>query len=339
MIYGHGDDIHAVKHTLKANFSSNVWREGPHEKLVEAVANSAASIANYPEPDAEPLKRSLAIHHGLMAEHFMASNGTAESIYLICQCFRDTSATIIVPTFSEYEDAARINGISCHYIPWRDVKQSLSFSTRLAFICNPNNPTGDLLSQDTFDHWLTENPGTTFVIDEAYYAFTREAQSVLPLLQKHDNLVILRSLTKLFAIPGLRLGYIIASRSMIKKLRAFKIPWSVNALALQAGLYITQHYAELTPPIDALLEETRWLCHQIDQLPGYKCIPSHTTFFLVKSQRGNAADLKAYLIEHHRLLTRNADNFRGLDTNVFRVATQTRSKNELLINALALWRS
>ena len=339
MIYGHGDDIHAMKHELNANFSSNVWMEGPHEKLVEAVANSAASIANYPEPDAAPLKRSLAFHHSLTAEHFMVSNGTAESIYLTCQCFRDTSASIIVPTFSEYEDAARINGISCQFIPWHEAKRSLSFSTELVFICNPNNPTGDLLTPGTIDHWLTENPGTTFVIDEAYYAFTQKAQSVLPLLKKHDNLVILRSLTKLFAIPGLRLGYIVASQPMIQKLRAFKIPWSVNVLALQAGLYITQHYAGLVPPMDGLLKETEWLRRKIGQLPGYQCIPSHTTFFLVESQRGSAADLKAYLIEHHRLLTRNADNFRGLDTNVFRVATQTRPKNELLINALALWRS
>ncbi|TRX62757.1 histidinol-phosphate aminotransferase family protein [Fulvivirga sp. M361] len=339
MIYGHGDDIYRVEQELKANFSSNVWMEGPNEKLVETIANKVERIANYPEPDAEPLKQSLAIHHGLTPQHFMVCNGTAESIYLICQCFRDTSATIIVPTFSEYEDAARINGISCQFISLKEVKASLSFSTKLTFICNPNNPTGDLLPIEILDRWLSQNPKTIFVVDEAYYAFTEEAQSVLPLLQKHHNLVILRSLTKLFAIPGLRLGYIIASGPLIKKLQTFKIPWSVNALALDAGLYITEHYDRSTPQVDRLLKETEWLCRQVNRLTGYQCIPSCTTFFLVENQRGCAADLKAYLIRYHQLLIRNADNFRGLGDNVFRVATQTRSKNELLINALALWRS
>ena len=339
MIYGHGDDIYAIEEKLKANFSTNVWMEGPNEKLVEAVAQMAGSIANYPEPNGEPLREMLAIHHGLTTADLMVNNGTTESIYLICQCFQNTEATILVPTFSEYEDAAMINHISCRFMPWKEMKSEFSFPTQLVFICNPNNPSGSLLPLSALDRWVSQNPQTIFVIDEAYYAFTPKAQSALELLGQYSNLIILRSLTKLFAIPGLRLGYIIGHPDLINRLQRYKIPWSVNTFALQAGIYIIRHIGMLTPVMDQLLTETQWLRTQIDQLPGYRCQPSHTTFFLVSTQRGNAADLKAYLIKHHQILIRNADNFRGLEANVFRLATQNRAKNQLLINGLAQWNS
>ena len=127
MIYGHGDDVYAIKEKLKANFSTNVWMEGPHEKLVEAIAKMAGSVANYPEPNGEPLRQILAVHHGLTPANLIVNNGTAESIYLICQHFQNTEATILIPTFAEYEDAARINHISCHFMPWKDIKEEFLF--------------------------------------------------------------------------------------------------------------------------------------------------------------------------------------------------------------------
>ena len=273
----------------------------------------------------------------LQPENFIVHNGTTESIYQLCQCFQGSSATILIPTFAEYEDAARINRIQCHFLSWKALSEKPSFSTDLVFICNPNNPTGQLLDLIDLEYWLRNHPQTIFIVDEAYYAFTQKPQSAIHWINKYQNLIILRSLTKRFAVPGLRLGYVAASSHLITQLETYKIPWSVNGFALQIGCYIINNHADLIPPMSTLLKETEWLHQQISNLSGYQCRPSHTNFFLVDTHRGRAADLKDYLIQEHQLLIRNADNFRDLDSYTFRLATQTRFHNELLINALSQW--
>lgn len=337
MIYGHGDDIYQINGEIKANFSSNVWMKGPSPQLLDAIRQMADVVSHYPEPNAQPLREALAEHHRLRPENFIVHNGTTESIYQLGQCFQDTSATILIPTFAEYEDAAKINRIRCHFLAWEDLPEESLFSTDLVFICNPNNPTGHQLALATLEHWLRNHPQVIFIIDEAYYAFARHPRSAIHWVNTHQNLIILRSLTKRFAVPGLRLGYVAASSPLIDQLEIYKIPWSVNAFALRTGCYIMHHHKDLLPPMSALLEETMWLRQQIDDLAGYQCQSSHTSFFLVHTSRGKAVDLKDYLIREHQLLIRNADNFRGLDSHTFRLATQTHSHNVLLLNALAQW--
>lgn len=339
MIYGHGDDIFSVKKQLIANFSSNVWNGGPDPNLIKALHEQLSSIKSYPEPNAQPLREACAKHHKLEDCNFIISNGTTESIYQVFHAFQGTSVVIPVPTFSEYEDAANLHRVTCRFIKWKALFAQKYFESKMVIICNPNNPTGHILSVDKIKDWLTNNPNTVFIIDEAYCAFTQYPQSVVDLVSQFGNLIVLRSLTKQFAIPGLRIGYIAAHKDLILKLLKYKIPWSVNTLALQAGLFILENYQKIKPNMLPALEETQWLQAQINKLEGYHCFTSATTFFLLENRRGSSTALKNYLLQIHHILIRDASNFKELDKRHIRIATQTKEENSKLIGALKLWKN
>jgi len=339
MIYGHGDDIFSAIKKPVANFSTNVWYGGPDPGLIKSLQEQISSIKNYPEPNAQPLREACAKHHNLEAENFLINNGTTESIYQIFQAFHGTSVLIPVPTFAEYGDAAKLYQVNCKFITWEEILNKKNFESKVICICNPNNPTGHVLSKERIENWAKGNPNTTFIIDEAYHAFTDYPQSVIALVNQYRNLIILKSLTKEFAIPGLRIGYIAAHKEIISKLLKYKLPWSVNALALYAGLFIFENHSHIKPNVKPLLTETKWLQTQINSIDGYRSLSSETTFFLIESTITSAKELKKYLFETHHILIRDASNFKGLDEGHFRIATQTREENVKLINALRSWKA
>jgi threonine-phosphate decarboxylase len=339
MIYGHGDDTFLIKGDLRANFSSNVYPGGMPVELQSLLKDQIKLAGSYPEPNAQPMREACARHHGLSADHFIICNGTIESIYLLAHACREADITIAEPTFSEYEDAAKLYHQNCRFIPWNALNNQKYFPSSLVMICNPNNPTGTLLSSGKIETWLRDNPHTIFIIDEAYHAFTHESQSVIHLVSRVNNLVVLRSMTKQFSIPGLRVGYLAARENLIQKLLRFKLPWSVNTLALIAGKYLLDHYEKLIPDMQPLLAETEWLKGQINAIEGFNCRKSQTTFFLVKCRKYAASELKQYLLDEHGILIRDAANFHGLDKSYFRLATQSREQNIALTNALKAWKS
>jgi threonine-phosphate decarboxylase len=184
---------------------------------------------------------------------------------------------------------------------------------------------------------VQQHPRTLFIVDEAFIEFTNAIPSVIRAITSLPNLVILRSLTKAFAIPGLRLGYIAAPAAIIEKIKALKMPWSVNAMALAAGHYIFDHYETLGLPLTNLLADRVAFVQQLQEV-SIKVIPSHTHFFCCETPSGTAGDLQRYLLDHHGILIRDAANFRGLSPRHFRLATGTPDRNQLLINALKEWR-
>jgi threonine-phosphate decarboxylase len=344
MLYGHGDDAYRLGKTIIANFSSNVYYGGPPKELSDIMRESLAfNISRYPEVQAESLQEKIALHHNLKPEQVLVSNGAIEAIYLIAQCFSQSTTTIFVPTFSEYEDACRIfqHQITIKAQHELDVLLDLpKLQTDLCFLCNPNNPNGKLLTKDRLLKWVEKNEQTIFVIDEAFIDFTlHPSDTIISEIFNHKNLIVLRSMTKLFAIPGLRLGYVVSTQALIKTLNAFKQPWSVNAFAISAGTYIMEHYRVLLPNIPALLEETRRFMAQLKALSGLAVGQSDVHFMLCELTGGNAKDLKDYLVKRHGMLIRDASNFRGSHEGHFRLATQTESQNQQLVSAILEWMS
>ena len=204
----------------------------------------------------------------------------------------------------------------------------------LMWLCNPNNPTGSVVPKEELTAAIKENPDTVFIIDQSYGFFTRE-----PLLSPaeaiaYPNVVQLHSMTKRYALPGLRLGYITARPALLEKIRAVRMPWSVNALAIEAGHYLARHPD--TAPIDMprLLAETQRLRDGLNTLPGLTAEPTRTHFFLCRLARGSAAALKQWLAERHGILIRDASNFEGLDEGCFRIATQPPEETDLLVDAI-----
>ncbi|MES1160626.1 MAG: aminotransferase class I/II-fold pyridoxal phosphate-dependent enzyme [Bacteroidota bacterium] len=368
MLYGHGDNGYLYQQELLADFSSNVWYGGEPAGLKEHIFQRWELVNKYPEVLAESLTLSISRHHGLDPENVLVNNGTTESIYLIAQAFKGRSSTLVFPSFAEYEDACRMFDHSLQFLSWQELEAYAEvlasgersrpgirdgaadrgrpearndadsprwLDTDLLWIGNPNNPTGAVLP--ALEALVRRHPQIIFIIDEAFIEFTDSIASSIGLISELPNLVILRSLTKAFAIPGLRLGYIAAAREVISRLRAFKLPWSVNALALEAGNFIFDQYSNIKLPLASLLQDKADFSRRIQET-GIKVHASHTHFFLCETNHGETTTLQHFLLNRHRLLIRNAGNFRGLGLRHFRVATLTRDKNQLLINALKEWK-
>lgn len=337
MLHGHGDDGYRHSQPIVADFSTNVWYGGEPAGLKDYVFSQWAAVNRYPEVLAESLAARVAAHHGLPPGQVLMSSGTTETIYLVAQAWAGRRSVIVTPAFADYEDAARLHGHQVGFLPWEEVTADTALAGDVVFVCNPNNPTGSVLRQPELVALLTRNPHTVFVLDEAFIEFTASISTALPLLARFDNLLIMRSLTKAYAIPGLRLGYVAASAKLIARLVAGKAPWTVNALAAAAGHFIFEHFEAVQPPTQRLLADHAAFVAQLASNPGLTVQPSHTHYFLAALRGGTAADLKRWLLARHGLLIRDAANFRGLTPGHFRVCTRRPADNQLLLNALREW--
>ena len=337
MLHGHGDDGYRHSRSIRADFSTNVWYGGPPAGLQEYVFGQWASVTRYPEVLAESLAAQVAAHHAVAPEQVLVGSGTTESIYLVAQTWAGRRTTILTPAFAEYEDAARLHGHKLHFLPWEELHASTVLDTDLIFICNPNNPTGSVLEQRVLLALLENNPRTVFVLDEAFLEFTVCVQTAIALLARFPNLLVMRSMTKAYAIPGLRLGYVVASAALVAQLTYHKMPWAVNALAAAAGHFLFAHHEQVQPPIRQLLSDKAALVAQLARNPGLTVFPGYTHFFLAATRRNTAAELKHWLLTRHGLLIRDAANFRGLTPAHFRIGTRSPADNQLLVNALTEW--
>jgi len=337
MLQGHGDDAYRYSNIIRADFSTNVWYGGEPLGLKEYIFDQWPSVNRYPEVMAESLSEMVATHHQLNTNQILINSGTTESIYLIAQAFAGKKTTIVTPAFAEYEDSCRLYHHELTFLRWKEIPDLPDLSADLVFICNPNNPTGKAFS--ALEKWIRKNPQTLFVVDEAFIDFTVEINSSIPLITRYPNLIIMHSLTKAYAIPGLRLGYVAASTDLISKLKTSKQPWTVNTVALQAGKFIFDNYQQVQIPLKKLLYDKENFTEKLARNPILRVHKSATHFFLVETLVGNAANLKKYLIEKHGLLIRDASNFRDLTEQHFRVATLAPEKNSLLIEALTEWKN
>lgn len=334
MIEGHGDDTHHYEGKIAHNFSSNVYYKGCPPELMNYLASELQTIQNYPSPSAHELNEVAATRLNVPSDQFLFTNGATEAFYLIAKVFSGQKAAIVAPTFSEYEDACKIHGVHYQLINKSSLK---SCEYDLVFICNPNNPDGNIIPTDELVTIITGFPTTIFVIDEAYIEFTNQLPSLAPQVKSLPNLIVVKSLTKTFAIPGLRLGYVMASDNVIKKLLDKKMPWTVNALAIKAGLQLFRNYDQWQFNVQELIHATQRFINALSVINWLEVRPTHTSYFLVKVGKNSAAELKKYLAEEHGILVRDATNFNGLEGEYIRLATQSTASNQVLINALKAW--
>jgi histidinol-phosphate/aromatic aminotransferase/cobyric acid decarboxylase-like protein len=214
------------------DFSVNTNPLGPAPGVLRAIQDT--DWTRYPGDDEAPLRNGLAQQTGLTPENVGLGNGSAELLWLIALAVLESGDRVVVvgPTFGEYARAARTVGAHVTEVHALDGVPP----ARMVFVCNPNNPTGDFHQERDIEELLRAQPERLVVLDEAYAAFMAERWSSEALLARHRNLVILRSLTKDHALPGLRLGYLLARSEVARAVEAVRPPWSVNAGALRAGL-------------------------------------------------------------------------------------------------------
>lgn len=335
MLHGHGDNGYQYSSEIVADFSSNVYFKGPSKGLIDYLSKSIHEIGNYPEVAGESISSLIAEKDNLNSSNILITNGATEAFYLLALLKSNCSSSIFVPCFSEYADACRIHNHKIYYLTQSILKKGVSIETELVWLCNPNNPDGKIIEPELIILLCKENPDTIFIIDEAYSDFVSQEISVLKYINELKNLIVVKSLTKKYAIPGLRIGYIAANELIISKLLAIKMPWSINKMALCAVKYILKNTKTNFDLLELLLL-SRDLQNKLSKIEGINVFKSNTSFFLIKTKFTSKV-LFDYLLENHGILVRNASNFQGLDNHYLRISAQDKKKNRLLIQVLKQW--
>jgi len=337
---------------LKQNiidFSVNTNPLGLPKGLPDIISKSTDCVSRYPDPSSKPLKGKLAVLHGIELENITIGNGSIELIYLVPRAFKIKKALIITPTFSEYEFAVKSNGSRPVFFNTSKKEDFKIDCGKLAerlphhdalFLCNPNNPTGAILHSDDVLclSRLSKKHKSLLILDEAFIEFTRESKRTAVILDavKNESLVILRSLTKFFAIPGLRLGYAIGHKRIIGRLVKLQYPWNVNGPAQLAGEKVLADKVYMDRTQLFVAKERQYMFERLGSIKGLKVYPSSANFILCKLQSVpiySSIELMRRLLRDG-IYIRACGNFRGLNDKFFRVAVRKRDDNNRLINSI-----
>ena len=326
MLRGHGDDAFRYE-GIRHNFSSNIYSHADLDGLKLFLASRLDRIASYPEPEPEALEALIASRKGVGRDCLLVTSGATEAIYLIAQMARTEGLQHYVcpqPTFSEYADASRLNGLEP--VGEDGTEQALRW------LCNPNNPTGRVLPPEEVLRLAAQS--RLMVLDQSYEDYTVTPLPTVEAVLSAGNILQLHSLTKTYAVPGLRIGYVLGAPELISRLRRFLRPWSVNALAIEAADWLIRHEACAVRDKEGYLAEARRLQGRLSEIPGLSVAPTQTNFMLVRAEGITAARLKERLAREYGILIRDASNFEGLSPHHFRVAAQAPEEDDLLISAL-----
>ena len=351
--YDHGGNVREIsriyeidEHRL-VDFSANINPLGYPQGTKDAVMRSFDDILHYPDTEAYDLITRLAAYHGMDRQCFITGNGSTEFIYWIPIIFKPKRALVVTPAFSEYEKGLNLAGSQVMYFQAEEERDFVvdmdNLYTRLAggfdicYFCNPANPTGVLTPKEELFNLIAraDRLGTIVIIDEAFIDFVEEASLKVAVTQ-FSHVIILRSMTKFFGIPGLRVGYAIAGSAVIERLKRNKPPWTINTLAQicacealsnSAFIHETRRYVEI---------EKSFLHRAINSIPGLKAFPSVANYLLVRidSPRGlSSRDLRERLLRED-ILIRDCSNFQRMGNYYFRVAVKKHGDNQLLIDKL-----
>ncbi len=334
MIEGHGDDLYKYGKKIVSNFSSNVYNRIDHSGLYQRLNERLSTICSYPEPMPYSLESEIARRYSLTPRQVCVTNGATEAIYLIAQVFQGRISAVLRPTFSEYADACRVHR---HKVKPFYSLDALPEDAELVWICNPNNPTGEVRNKEDLKALVDSHPDKLFIFDQSYEYFTLKSLLGIKEAASFPNVILLHSMTKQYAIPGLRVGYFTASEGLTDDVRCRRMPWSVNSLAIEAAKYLLEEEDGISADIPQLLAERERLTNLLLATGMLEIWPTDTHYMLIKLRMGKAAALKDFLAVNHGILIRDASNFEGLDERFFRIATQTPEENDKLVKAISEW--
>ncbi|OXM86678.1 cobyric acid synthase [Paenibacillus rigui] len=349
--YGHGGDLRTAAETFGRNaeafldFSSNMNPLGPPDIVGDIMRDRWKELAAYPDPAVRELRSKLSAVYGIPAEAILVGNGAAELIDLAVRVLKPGVTALARPSFSEYEEAVAKVGGRIYELPLRDangfvletgeVERALAVS-ELLFLGSPNNPTGRLMPAQVRTMLVEGAWKKPIILDEAFMDFCpdEEKLSLIKEAAALPNLMVIRSMTKFYAIPGLRLGFIVAHPDRIRAMRQLQVQWSVNTLAQHVGTAVLDDSAYAARTHAWLAEERPWMLERLAAL-GLIVTPSETNYVLF-SLRGLGLQVKELQAEMGRrgILIRDASLFPGLDGTYARVAIRLRGHNEQLIAAL-----
>ncbi len=318
------------------DFSVNLNAFIDKETIREMVCKYHSSIINYPEQRGKSLIQVISNKYDLPEENIILGNGSIEIFYFLPRVLKVDKIFTLEPTFSEYRYVAKIN--KCDYVPikpeskfeWDLKKASKRLNKKsLLFICNPNNPTGSLFKKERILKLL--ETGAFIVVDEAFMDFSWENESLLKEVVKFKNLIIVKSLTKIYSIAGLRIGFCVASKKIIKELDRNLPPWNVNALALAISKDFLINDEIINSTKIMVKNEKEYILKSFNKIGYINLFNSHANFFLASSDR--TPDLIKFLSSNN-ITVREHRGFYGLDMNYFRFAIKKHEDNQKLVSLI-----
>ncbi len=339
----HGGDIYEVKRKFKKeiiDFSANINPLGLPLRAKRTIYENFDKILHYPDPNSRNITRKIAKYWGINEKNVLLGNGSVELIYLIMSTYKPETTLVPAPTFSEYERAAKSVKSKVRFLKLGE-KEGFRFNLPhlnkmdILFLCNPNNPTGNLVVKNR--EIIGKFAGKLVVLDEAFMDFLPDQKNYTLIWKavKKRKIVVLRTLTKFFALPGLRIGYLIGHEEIVNKLKQHQVPWSTNSLAQIAAEEILNDKKYINKTYKLIREERDFLFRQLAKIEGLKPYSSVTNFLLVKIEKTGVTSksLKELLIEKG-ILIRDCSNFRNLNDKYIRVAVRSRKENLKLLAAL-----
>ncbi len=347
---GHGGNLkeaelkYKIKQHKFIDFSSNINPLGLSPKIRKIITASINDIVRYPDPKCIEVRMGLSEILDIPAENILMGNGSIDLIYLIIDALKPARVLMPIPTFSEYERACIAKGAEPVFLEPEDkslfnhdANRIINFipNVDMVFLCNPNNPTGTVLPSTDLRYILKkcEEENVVMVIDEAFIDFTSDPDSISMIKAAVDSqhLVILRSLTKFYALPGLRIGYLTCCEDLIKKFNGQQYPWHVNLLAQKIAAMLTDtDYIEKSRK--CIFTEREYLFNNLKQIAGIGPYDPSANYIFCKITRGDlTSDSLADILGNKGILIRDCSNYRGLDNRFFRVAVKKRVDNIKLI--------
>lgn len=305
---------------------------------------SEASLRDYPDRDQGPLRQAIAAIHGLTSDWVLPGNGAAE---LFTWAARDAAAAglsgLLAPGFADYRralqcwDAASVETPLALSWDHAGPLHHPSLEGSVAWICNPHNPTGQLWSRASLEAMLDRH--ALVICDEAFLPLVPEAehQSMIALVDQYPNLVVIRSLTKLFGVAGLRVGYAIAHPDRLKRWKAWRDPWPVNGIAAaltEQWLGCPGRYKRWCSRVQRwTASQGAWMQRELARVPGITPMPSAANYLLISGRR-SLVPLREALEHDHRILLRDCRSFAGLGEAWLRIGLQSPRDNRRIVRAL-----
>lgn len=352
--YGHGGDIYSRKITY--DFSASINPLGLPDGVRQALSEGMAQYEQYPDPRCRALVQAISDEENVPEDYVVCGNGASELLYKLLQVKRPRCVLLACPCFVEYEKAViECGGDVCYY----ERKQERQFRldegilrciadkekkpVDMVILCSPNNPNGDVIEEDLMSRIISQcvARGSTLVVDQCFIGFVdakehgtelqkqSQNKNYAAVYPQYDNIIVLKAFTKLYAMAGLRLGYLLCSdKGMNQKIWQAGQCWSVSVPAQLAGLAALKETAYVAQTKAVIHRERQWLSEQLLEL-GLRVYPSEANFLLVYSPLALAG-----MLEKTGIAIRDCGNFKGLGEGYYRVAVRGHEENTVLVREI-----
>lgn len=339
MSYLHGGDIY--RNLAEYDFSVNINPLGMPKKSIKAAQEGILLSVRYPDYKGEELCMAIAEQKGILPEQMILGNGAAELIYVLCQALRPKKAVAAAPCFQEYEAAVQSVSGNMMYLDLEEARNfqlgeeilsDITKETDLLFLCNPNNPTGNLIEREFLEKIAEqcEATNTYFCLDECFLPFLERENHITLLgkIKQFPHLIILRAFTKIYGMPGLRLGYAVsANKGLLERMRKSLQPWNTSIPSQMAGIVALSDREFLHNTRTIIKREKEYLLGELSGGLAEKIYASSANYIFFKSRK----DLKERLLQQ-KILIRACGNYRNLSNEFFRIGIRTHEENQVLID-------